>query len=122
MPGSNERLVDVVTPLGDKLWFRQMSGTEALSTLFDFDVTFHSDKKEIKAKTMLGLGVTLKVETQDLGVRHFNGICTRFSSSGKEGDHYVYTAKLRPWLWLASRRSDCKIFQNKTVPQIIDDV
>lgn len=122
MPGSNERLVDVVTPLGDKLWFRQMSGTEALSTLFDFDVTFHSDKKEIKAKTMLGLGVTLKVETQDLGVRHFNGICTRFSSGGKEGDHYVYTAKLRPWLWLASRRSDCKIFQNKTVPQIIDDV
>ena len=96
MPGSNERLVDAVTPLGDKLWFRQMSGTEALSTLFEFDVTFHSDKKEIKAKTMLGLGVTLKVETQDLGVRHFNGLCTRFSSGGKEGDQAKLSRRRHP--------------------------
>jgi type VI secretion system secreted protein VgrG len=123
MPGSNkERLVEADTPLGDKLWFRQMTGTEALSTLFEYDVTFHSDKLGLKAKAMLGLDVTLRVETQDLGVRHFNGLVTRFAGGGREGEHYVYTAKLRPWLWIASRRSDCKIFQFKTVPEIIDDV
>ena len=122
MPGSNERLVDVVTDLGDKLWFRQMSGTEALSTLFEFDVIFHSSSDELDPKAMLGHGVTLLVETQDLGVRHLNGLCTRFARGGKEGEFFVYTAKLRPWLWLASRRSDCKIFQKKTVPEIIDDV
>ena len=118
----SERLVDVNTPLGDALWFRQMTGTEPLSGLFEYDVTFHADKVGLKAKSMLGLGVTLKVETQDLGERYFNGICTRFAEGGREGIHQVYTAKLRPWLWIAGRRSDCKIFQFMTVPEIIDEV
>ena len=116
----NERLVDITTPLGDDLWFRQMTGTEALSTLFEYDVTFHSGKPNLKAKSMLGLSVTLKVETQEQGVRYFNGIVTRFAASGREGIHYVYTAKLRPSLWVASRRSDCKIFQEMTALEMID--
>lgn len=118
-----ERLVDVVTPLGDALWFRQMTGVEALSGLFEFDVTFHSQQSGLSAKAMLGKDVTLKVETEGgKGVRHFNGICTRFGSGGREGEYLLYTAKLRPWLWLASRRSDCKIFQFKKVPDIISEV
>lgn len=119
---ANQRLVDVVTPLGDAMWFRQMSGTEALSELFEYDVTFHSKKSGLSAKAMLGKDVTLKIETNSKGVRHFNGLCTRFASGGREGEHMTYTAKLRPWLWIASRASDCKIFQRKTVPQIIDEV
>lgn len=118
-----ERLVDAETPLGSAIWFRQMTGTESLSELFEFDVTFHSITQGLSAKAMLGQSVTLKIETEDgKGVRHFNGICTRFSSAGKEDEHLIYTAKLRPWLWIASRRSDCKIFQFKTVPEIIDDI
>mgnify|MGYP000117175275 CR=1 FL=1 len=119
---ANVRLVDCVTPLGDDLWFRQMSGTEALSVPFELDVTFHSKKTGLSAKSILGKDVTLKIETGAKGVRHFNGICTRFASGAREGEHYIYTAKLRPWLWIASRRSDCKIFQFKTVPQIIEEV
>ena len=111
---ANERLVDIVTPFGSAAWFRQMTGTEALSIPFEFDVTLHSDSKTLglDAKAILGKDVTLKVETEKGGApRHFNGICTRFSTGGREGEHTVYIAKLRPWLWIASRRSDCKIFQ-----------
>jgi type VI secretion system secreted protein VgrG len=71
---------------------------------------------------MLGKDVTLKLETFGKSIRYFNGICTRFGSGGREGQHLVYTAKLRPWLWLAGRRSDCKIFQFKKVPDIISEV
>ncbi len=118
-----ERLVDVVTPLGEALWFRQMTGIEALSSLFEFDVTFHSKQSGLSAKAMLGKDITLKIETEGgKGVRHFSGICTRFGGGGREGEHLLYTAKLRPWLWLASRRSDCKIFQFKKVPDIISEV
>lgn len=118
-----ERLVDVVTPLGDALWFRQMTGTEALSSLFEFDVIFHSKQAGLSAKAMLGKDVTLNVETEGgRSKRAFNGICTRFGAGGREGEFLVYTAKLRPWLWLASRRSDCKIFQFKKVPDIITEV
>lgn len=117
-----ERLVDVDTPLGSALWFRQMTGTEALSSNFEFDVTFHSKQSGLSAKAMLGQPVTLKVETEGKSVRHFNGICTRFASSGREGEHLLYSAKLRPWLWIASRRTDCRIFQKMTVPEIIKKV
>ena len=119
---AQERLVDCVTPLGDSIWFRQMTGSEALSVPFEFDVTFHSKKTGLSAKAMLGKDVTLKVETYSKGVRHFNGICTRFASGGRDGEHLVYTAKLRPWLWIASRNSDCRIFQYKTVPEIVEEV
>ena len=120
---SQERIVDVTTPLGEALWFRQMRGTEALSCLFEFDVVFHSKQSGLSAKAMLGKDVTLKVETErSKSPRFFSGICTRFGSAGREGQHLIYTAKLRPWLWLASRRSDCKIFQFKKVPDIIADV
>ncbi len=122
---STERLVDIVTPLGEALWFRQMTGTEALSIPFEYDVVLHASEKtpSLSAKAMLGKDVTLKVETEkSAGIRPFNGICTRFGNAGREGVHIVYTAKLRPWLWLASRRSDCRIFQKLTVPEIIDQV
>ncbi len=118
-----ERLVDIVTPLGDALWFRQMTGTEAISSAFELDVVMHSKSSGLSAKAVLGKPFTLKVATEKPGVqRFFNGICTRFGSAGREGEHLIYTAKLRPWLWLASRRSDCKIFQKTKVPDIITDV
>ena len=120
---ANERLVDITTPLGDAVWFRQMTGTEALSIPFELDVVLHSKTSGLQAKAILGKDITLKVETEKgADVRPFNGICTRFASAGREGEHLVYTAKLRPWLWIASRRSDCKIFQFKTVPDIITEV
>lgn len=118
-----ERLVDVDTPLGEALWFRQMTGVEALSSLYEFDVVFHSKTIGLSAKAILGKDVTLKIETEGgKGVRYLSGICTRFGSGGREGQYHIYTAKLRPWLWLAGRRSDCKIFQKKDVPKIVSEV
>lgn len=118
-----ERLVDAITPLGEALWFREMRGTERISSLFEFDITFHSKQSGLNAKEMLGKSMTLKLQTQGGGgERFFNGICTRFGGGGREGEFLLYTAKIRPWLWLASRRSDCKIFQFKKVPDIISEV
>ena len=81
-----ERLVDLVTPLGDALWFRQMTGTEALSLPFELDVVMHSKSSGLSAKAVLGKPFTLKVATEQPGAqRFFNGICTRFASAGREG-------------------------------------
>ena len=40
-----ERLVDITTPFGDAVWFRQMTGTEALSVPFEFEVVLHSNSR-----------------------------------------------------------------------------
>lgn len=117
-----ERLVDAVTPLGDALWFRQMKGTEALSSLFEYEVLLHGRDSGLSAKAMLGKPITLKLETAGGGERYFNGLCTRFRAAGREGEQHLYTARMHPWLWLAGRRSDCKIFQFMKVPDIVSDV
>ena len=119
------RLVEATTPLAhDDLLFLEMKGTEALSTLFDFRVTFVSQQLNIAPKALLGKDITLAVETENDGPRrHLSGLCTRFELTGRRGgDYHVYEARLKPWLWLASRRSDSKIFQQQKIPDIIESV
>jgi type VI secretion system secreted protein VgrG len=37
-------------------------------------------------------------------------------------DHILYRIVLRPWLWLLSRTSDCRIWHDKTAIEIIEEV
>ena len=48
-----KRLVDVVTPLGEALWFRRMTGAEALCSLFEFDITFPRKQSGLSATALL---------------------------------------------------------------------
>jgi type VI secretion system secreted protein VgrG len=48
---------------------------------------------------------------------------SELSFLGSRGQHtHHYRATLRPWLWFLSRASNCRIFQNMTVPEIIMEV
>jgi type VI secretion system secreted protein VgrG len=118
------RVIEAHTPLPhDDLLFIEMTGTEALSTLFDFTVTLLSRKPGISPKAVLGKDITLEVQTEQHGPkRYLSGLCTRFSFIDKREDFYAYQARLQPWLWLASRRSDSKIFQQQKVPDIVSAV
>ena len=49
-------------------------------------------------------------------MRYFNGICTRFGSAGREGRPSGLCRPYASWLWLASRRSDCKISSSRRFP------
>ena len=118
------RPVEATTPLGpEALQFLEAHGGEALSTLFDLRVSLLSKQVGIAAKALLGKDITLAIETENGGPpRYLNGICTRFAMNGRSGDYHLYEARLRPWLWLASRRSDSKIFQQQKVPDIVEAV
>jgi type VI secretion system secreted protein VgrG len=112
-----ERLVDAITPLGDALWFRQMTGTEALSVPFEFDLTFHSKQLGLSAKAMLGKDVTLKVETEGgKGVRHFNGICTRFMGAGRDGEHQTTPQSCAPGSGSPAAAATAKSFNLRKSP------
>ena len=112
------RVIEAITPLApDDLIFHALTGMEALSTLFDFTVTLVSKQKDIAPKALLGKDITLAIETeQDGPKRHVSGLFTRFAFTGRHKQYHLYQARLKPWLWLASRRSDSKIFQNKRFP------
>ncbi|WCM87172.1 type VI secretion system Vgr family protein [Acidovorax sp. NCPPB 3576] len=117
------RRVTIQTPLGEALQFRQLKGSEALSGLFEFEIDLISKNKGIDPKALLGLASTVVVETEGLGRRYLDGIATGFGMQGQDTSaNYSYRMVLRPWLWLATRRSDFKIFQEMTVPDIVESV
>ncbi|MGJ3700010.1 type VI secretion system Vgr family protein [Variovorax sp. AFSI2.2] len=117
----------VHTELGERLKFRSMTGRERISTLFEYRVRLISDTPGISAKSLLGkdmsIEVNLATELGGAGKRFLSGQATQFTYIGKDdGDMHIYEAVLQPWLWYATRRSDFKIFQFKTVPEILHDV
>ena len=67
-------------------------------------------------------GDTVKVEQSDGAPRCFNGYVTRFSAGAYNGRFYTYQAVLRPWPWILTRKTDCRIFQEKSVLDIIKAV
>jgi len=118
----SNRRVTIQTPLGDQLKFRLMNGTEEISTLFALDVDLLSESKSIDPKALLGKSATVEIEMDGGGKRYIDGIVTRFGMQGQDFSKYSYRLLLRPWFWLATRKTNFKIFQFKTVPDIIDEV
>ena len=99
-----------------------MHGREELGRISEFQVDLLSPKKSINVDDILGKNVTIKLVQPDDNVRYFNGIVCRVSQGGMLGRYYKYSATVRSWLWLLTRTTDCKIFQDMTVPDIIKKV
>ncbi|MCC4589586.1 type VI secretion system tip protein VgrG [Xanthomonas campestris pv. cannae] len=116
------RRVTIRTPLGEQLHFRQLRGSEELSQLFSFDIDLLSEGRDIDPKALLGKTATVEIETEGGGKRYLDGLVTRFGMQGQDHRLYSYHLRLQPWLWVATRRQDFRIFQFKTVPQIVEEV
>jgi len=121
------RIFAVNTPLGeDVLVFYHMTGTEQLGRLFEYEIELLSEKTYIQLTDILGKNITVRMqlpEARGAGTRYFNGFVTRFSYLGMRGMRYgAYRAMVNPWLWFLTRTADCRIFQNKTVPDIIEEI
>ena len=117
------RVFTLDSPHGDDLKFHTLDGSDELGRLFEFRIEALADSHSLSLKDMLGKPVTVRIEQQDQSTRYLNGIVARASLSGRRAErHYGYELVVRPWLWLATRRSDCRIFQNKTVPEIVQEV
>ncbi|RQR54906.1 type VI secretion system tip protein VgrG [Burkholderia sp. Bp9126] len=117
------RVFTLDSPLGDALKFHSLDGDESLGSLFEFRIEALADSHSLSLKDLLGKPVTVRIEQQDGSTRYLNGIVARVSLAGRRAArHYGYALTVRPWLWLATRRSDCRIFQNRTVPEIVQEV
>src|SRR5262245_42844405 len=103
-----------------KLVFQSLKGREELGRPFEFRVELLSEDQAIKLDQVLGKNLTITIEFTDERKRYFNGDVVQFLQVSKTIDkYYCYEAVLRPRLWFLSYTSDCKIFQKKSVPDII---
>ena len=116
------RVMEIDTPLGDDLLFYGLHAREELGRLSTLQIELLSKNGKIAIDGILGKNVTVKTELPDDSTRCFNGYVTRFSQSGTYGRYFKYTALAQPWLWFLTRTSDCRIFQEMTVPEILKKV
>ncbi len=119
----DERPGKLTTPLGENaLALMQFSMIEGLSELFEIRIEAASTQGGLDFAAALGKGSTIMLKGQDGQKRYFHGVMTEARWAGKKDDLYIYQLVLRPWLWLLTRASDCKIFPQKTPIDTIKQV
>ena len=123
------RLIGIETPLEqDVLLLRELSGTERVSRLFSYRLTLLSENHRIAFTDIIGQNVTLSINLNSGEKRFINGIVASFSQSScgteqvETGTFSQYTATIVPWPWLLTRTSDIRIFQEFSVPDIINKI
>ena len=123
-PGQQYRAIGVSCPLGDDVFlFEQMTGTETLGRLFEYHLEVLSTDPNIDFDKILGENITLRLELIEEGsTRYLNGYACQFEQTEATGIYARYRLTLRPWLWFLTRTADCRIFQNQTVPEIVEQV
>lgn len=111
-------------PKPEDLLFHRMSAREALSEPFEFDLQLLSLSEKIDFEKLLGKAMTVKLKLVAGGERHFNGRVARFERLGSHPGtrYYAYRVVLRPWLWFMTLAQDNRIFQQKSVLDIVKQV
>lgn len=106
----------------DLLAFQRLSGTEGISELFRYDVQVVAEIENFDFDELIGSNCSVKAKIKAHQERYFDGLLTESTWIGKDSRYYIYQLTLRPWLWLATNRTDNRIFHEKTAPDIIKEV
>ena len=115
--------IRITTPLGaDKFLVRSFEGEERLSEPFHFRVELSSQDGAVDFSAIVGKGVTLTMDLASGDQQYLSAVVVKFIQAGSDARFTTYYADLRPWLWLLTKNSDCRIFQNMTAPDIIKKV
>jgi type VI secretion system secreted protein VgrG len=122
------RFMAITTPLGkDVLLLDNFTGKEGISQLFHFKLGMFSESPDkVAFEKLLGQKVTVTLDGKPL--RYFNGIISRLSQGQRvkgldQSSMLVrYEAELVPQLWLWTKNVQSRIFQQKSVPDILKEV
>jgi len=97
-------------------------GVEALSQLFELELTVVVDEGTFAGKAVVGEKATVVFGPPDAPLRRFHGLVRRI----ERGEHGEWSAAYRvlvaPRAYRLTLRRDVRIFQDKTVPEIVSAV
>ncbi|WP_266158034.1 type VI secretion system Vgr family protein [Dyella silvatica] len=126
---TRERTFTLGTPLGeDELLIQTFEGSEHLSQPFHFKLTLLSERDDITPDKLIGKRVTLGIETAD-AERHWTGLVSSFTRLGtrkaagtSDETLTTYHCEIVPWIRLMMLNEDCRIFQNQSIPEIVEAI
>ncbi len=120
----SDRFLNLQTKLGDdKFLLRSFTGREGISQLFHFRLDLLSEDPAVNFDDIVGQNVSFAVRLADTSQeRCFNGYVSKFSQLPGEQRFTRYEAEVVPWFWFLTRTADCRIFQNKSIPDIVEQI
>ena len=120
----DRRLLRIDTVLGqDHVLLVSVHGRDSISSYFSYDLELASTDASIEPDDLLGTTATIWLNDGAGLSLPVNGMISRFAKVQRAArEMSIYRVRLVPSLWLLTRTSDCRIFQDKTVPQIVDIV
>ncbi|HDL6478353.1 TPA: type VI secretion system tip protein VgrG, partial [Yersinia enterocolitica] len=119
----------------------KLEGEEAFSTLYSYTITAKTPANpsipwqtasNVDLKALIGKEMTIEMELDGNGLdyvkgvgkgtREISGLVEKARFIGRDANQAMFEIVLRPWFYLTDLTSDFKIFQNKNVVDIIDEV
>lgn len=118
------RPLAVLTPLGkDALLITGFHGTEAISQPFRFAIEAKTVRDQsVPFESLLGKGVAVRMEMAGKQTRYFHGIVVQLVQGESDPDFTEYQIDIVPQFWLLSKKTQSRIFQHLTVPEILKKV
>lgn len=115
--------LSLTTPFGaNVLLLDGLEGSEAISELFEFNLFMRSTSLDLDPVKIIGKSATVTMAVDKCPTRYINGIVTKFIQTGYDRDFCIFKAVCVPKLWLLTRSRRRKIYQAKSVEEIIKAV
>src|SRR5580698_5592607 len=95
---------------------------EGLSSNPSYALEFQAANAGVDLGGLLRKTVSVRIAQPGGGWRHFHAFVTGGSDQGQRGNQYVYRVELSTWLWFLTQNNNCRIFQNLSVPDIVEQV
>ena len=118
------RHIRINTSLGeDAIFLESFEGEERVSGLFRFELGLVTEDASFSMDDLLNKPVVVSITLHDDSDRHFHGIINQIEEGETRSEGAtLYRAVMVPWTWLLTLFTDCRIFQNMSVPDIVQKV
>jgi len=122
-PTQAGRLLQLHTPLGpDHLLALRAHGQERLGRLPRYVVDVACADPDFDPERLIGQPVRLALMLDDGSLAYRHGLVQGLDYLGSDGGLHDWQLVFRPWFMLLEYRSDCRIWQNRSLPEILAEV
>jgi Rhs element Vgr protein len=105
-----------------ELTVEAFSADEGLQTIGTRDIIALSIDASIQLAPLLGKPAALEISIADGTRRRFSGLISEAAMLGSVGGLTRYRLRLAPWLWRLSQTRNSRVWQDKTVIEIVETV
>lgn len=137
IPDDNRKM-RLTTPLGEGgLFLTKLTGQEEISGLFSFELNVKSPRRNpVSFDDLIGKDIRVDMELPSasfaqaltsgklpqLKTRRFCGLVQEISDLYRDASYCYYRLTMKPRFWLWTQKSDCRIFQEQKVGDILTTV